>query len=146
MIREFRPALFFLLRFVGVYVIGNILSGLYVEPYDDGPDSATQVVARHASWVLHQCGEVTAVQNGTGDPTVYLHNEDGVALSFFEGCNGINVMIVFFAFIVAFGGSWKRMTWFVPLGLFIIHLANLGRLSLLYFAAIYYQSYFYFIH
>jgi exosortase family protein XrtF len=75
-----------------------------------------------------------------------LYNERAAVLNFFEGCNGLNVMIVFLAFMAAFGGNRKNILWFIPLGLLIIYFANLARLTMLYYVAEYFQSYFYFVH
>lgn len=146
MIKDFKPAIFFLLRFLGVYLIGNILYGFYIESYQDKPDSATYVMARHTSWLLNQCGEITAIRKNPYGPTMLLHNEYAPVLNFFEGCNGLNVMIVFLAFMAGFGGNKKNMIWFIPAGLVVIYLSNLGRLTMLYYVAEYYQSLFYYVH
>src|SRR5689334_1239824 len=98
------------------------------------------------STVLNACGENTEVIDSDRGPTVWLEREDKIVLNVYEGCNGINVMIVFVAFIVAYGGSVKATLWFVPLGLIVIHLFNLIRIALLYVVAQHYQSYFYYVH
>jgi len=82
----------------------------------------------------------------THGPTVLLSNDVKVILSVYEGCNGINVMIVFVAFLAAFGGSLKKMSWFLPAGIILIHLSNLARIILLYFVAVGYRHYFYYVH
>jgi exosortase/archaeosortase family protein len=38
------------------------------------------------------------------------------------------------------------MLWFIPAGLIVIHIFNLGRISLLYFVAQRYEEYFYLFH
>ncbi len=55
-------------------------------------------------------------------------------------------MIVFAAFLAAFGGSMKKLGWFLPLGIVLIHLSNLARIILLYVVAVGYQHYFYYVH
>ena len=55
-------------------------------------------------------------------------------------------MIVFVAFLVAFGGQRKKLSWFLPAGMVIIHLSNIARIALLYFVAVGYQHYFYYVH
>ena len=47
---------------------------------------------------------------------------------------------------MAFGPVSNRMYWFIPLGLLVIHLVNLARISLLYFVSIRYPRYMYFAH
>src|SRR5690606_13614025 len=50
------------------------------------------------------------------------------AVSIEEGCNGINIIILFLAFVIAYGGKLKNMLIFIPLGIIFIHIANISRL------------------
>jgi exosortase family protein XrtF len=144
--KEFKPAFRFLFIFLGLYLVGNVLYGLFIESFSSSPDPVTEVVARQTAGILKAIGvPVTAVQNTQG-PTIFLRNETKTILNIYEGCNGLNVMVVFLSFIVAFGGNYKKMAWFVPSGIIIIHIFNLTRITLLYFVAVSYQRYFYYIH
>lgn len=143
---EFKPALMFLAKFLGIYFIGNILYGFYIESYGEQADAITEWVAHQSAGVLELKGFDVALKPNPQGPTVLLTEDDKVILSVFEGCNGINVMVVFAAFLFAFGGPWWKMMWFLPLGVLIIHLANLFRISLLYYTAIHEPRYFYYFH
>jgi exosortase family protein XrtF len=143
---EFKPSLFFLLRFLGVYFIGNIHYGLYVESFDHDPDTLTHVVTNQTAACLRALGFDVMARDNTQGPTVLLETANEIVLSVYEGCNGLNVMIVFIAFMVAFGGPIRKMIWFIPAGLIVIHIFNLGRISLLYFVAQRYEEYFYLFH
>lgn len=68
-------------------------------------------------------------------PTTALVYEGKSILEVYEGCNGLNIMIIFVAFIVAFGPLNRSTLWFVPAGLMIIHVMNLLRIGLLFFVA-----------
>jgi hypothetical protein len=81
------------------------------------PDPATEAVTHQTSAVLNLLGEQTTTMPKPATPSVSILIEMRSALNVYEGCNGINVMIVFVAFIFAFGGSGKKMTWFIPLGI-----------------------------
>src|SRR5690606_16923925 len=130
-----------------VYVVGNVLYGLYIESFGDEVDAVTRVVTEHTSALLHATGEETSTGDRAGRPIVLLmNNSAGTVLNVFEGCNGLNVMIVFVAFLVAFGGPIKKMAWFIPAGLLIIHVFNLLRIALLYYVATHFEQYFYFFH
>lgn len=123
-----------------------MLYGLYVESCDNAPDGITNSVTVQTTSLLNGLGcSVTASKNTQG-PTVFIETPEKIALSVYEGCNGINVMILFVAFVVAFGGPLKKMAWFIPAGLVIIHLSNLIRIAMLFFVAEYYEQYFYYIH
>jgi exosortase family protein XrtF len=144
--KEFKPAFRFLFIFLGLYLAGNIVYGLWIESYDDLPDPATWEVTRETSNVLNQLGYHTTAAKNTQGPTAFLSDDVKIILTTYEGCNGINVMIVFVAFLAAFGGSLKKLSWFLPAGMVLIHVSNLGRIVLLYFVAVGYHHYFYYVH
>lgn len=146
MFKEFKPSLLFLARFLGIYFAGNVLYGLYVESFGDKADRITLAVTVQSSFLLNLLGySAEPVLNRQG-PTVFIETQDKIALSVYEGCNGINVMILFVAFVIAFGGLIGKMIWFLPCGLVIIHISNLLRISLLFFVSEYYSKYFYYVH
>lgn len=146
MLSEFKPALFFLGRFLGIYVFGNLIYGLYVESFDNKPDAITIEVAEQSTWILNKFGYVAKTWINPARPTVLITKNNKIVISVFEGCNGVNVIIIFIAFLVAFGGEWKKMTCFSLTGLLVIHSSNLLRISLLYITAGYFQSFFYYFH
>lgn len=48
-----------------------------------------------------------------------------------EPCNGIKVFGVFTIFIIAFKGKIINKIWFIPLGILILHVLNILRISVL---------------
>lgn len=145
MINEFKPALRFLGTFVGLYLVMNLLYGVWITTYDTA-DPATVLVTRQSSMLLNWLGEETHTQPKVNKPTISILKDSHIVINVFEGCNGINVAIVFVAFIMAFGGNQKKMLWFIPLGLAVIHVANLLRVSGLFLMAEYFRNYFYYVH
>ncbi len=146
LLREFRPALLFLGKFLGLYLAGNILYGIYVESFDERPDDVTRLVTVQTSWLLDKFGYDTRVEDVAGAPKVALMEAGDVVLNVYEGCNGINVVIVFVAFLFAFGGPLKRLAVFVPVGILVIHLFNLLRVGLLFSLAHRNSTQFYYYH
>lgn len=143
---EFRPALRFLSVFIGVYLLGNVLYGLYVESFWPAPDPATVWVSHQTAFFLNQIDNDVSLVVNEGEPTVLLKNGSKTVLRIFEGCNGLNVMVVFGAFVLAFGGNLKRLWIFLFSGFFILHLSNLGRIILLFYTAMYRPHIFYYFH
>lgn len=146
LLRQFKPALRFVGLFLAVYLVGNTCYGIWIQHLSPAPDPLTVGVTRQAARLLSAYHPpVEAVVNPAG-PTVFLNQQGDTRLNVYEGCNGINVMIVFLAFVVAFGGPWSRAAWFLPLGLGLIHLANLLRLVLLFEVVVRFPDYFYYVH
>lgn len=46
-----------------------------------------------------------------------------------DECNGFKLFSIFAIFIIAFPGNIKKKAWFIPLGLVIVHLANIIRVA-----------------
>ena len=146
LLKEFKPALIFLGKFLALYFIGNILYGVYIESHGEQPDGITWLVTGQTSWILDLAGYETAIADVPEAAKVSLMQNGDVVLHVYEGCNGLNVMIVFIAFLFAFGGPLKKLAIFLPLGLFIIHLVNLMRVSLLFHLALNNSQQFYYYH
>jgi len=146
MIKEFRPALLFLGKFLAIYFIGNILYGIFIESYGTKADPVTVSVTMQTCNIIHQTVADCRYETNLSRPTVDLSTNGRTMLAIFEGCNGINVMIVFVAFVIAFGGPAKKQLWFIPTGISVIHVCNLIRLTLLYSTALYNKQYFYYFH
>lgn len=141
-----RPAVRFLLWFLGIYMVGNLLYGVYIQSMYPLPDLFTKMVSAQTSGILNLAGQTTSVVNNVSEPTVLLQQEGKTVLRIYEGCNGINVMVVFVAFVVAFGGKVREQIIFVTVGIIILCMANLLRIGMLYWVARNYQSYFYYVH
>lgn len=146
LIKEFKPALLFIGKFVGLYILLNLAYGIYVNSYQTGPDYITQIVTKQTSWTLNLLGESTYTEPDNLIPNQYIFTKDMSVLAVFEGCNGLNTMIVFVAFLLAYGNPTKKLLWFVPLGFMLIHLFNIIRLGALYYVVIYFEDYLYFTH
>jgi len=145
-IKEFKPTIVFLAKFIGFYLAGNLLYGLYVTSFAPRPDPATHHVTRHTGWVVSAFGVPVTIQDDRQKPNTLIIHAGRAVLSVYEGCNGLNTMIIFVAFLFAFGPVSRPLFWFVPAGLLIIHLANLARISMLFYVAAYMPDKMYFVH
>ncbi|MHB1277096.1 MAG: exosortase family protein XrtF [Bacteroidia bacterium] len=128
-LQENKKVLFFLLRFLGAFGGLSLLYAFWVDSYGNEADAFSWMVGRHLQWVFGAENLLLTPMDGQA-----LINMDYLGISgvdLYEGCNGMAIMILFFAFVFAYTGSWKDLLWFVPLGLFVIHVFNLIRIALL---------------
>lgn len=146
LLQEFKPTIIFLLKFVGIYLVGNLIYGMYVTGYEPAPDPATHWVTRQTATIMSLCGWPADVSDSTSKPITNLTYAGKSILAVFEGCNGINVMVIFLAFLFAFGPISKSLVWYIPFGIVVIHLLNLARISLLFLVSVYRPDYMYFMH
>lgn len=145
-IKELKPAIRFIGIFLGLYLGLNVIYGIWITAYGTAPDPATTLVTRHTSAVLNVWGEETTISPKLATPSIAIMKGLRTVISVYEGCNGINVMIVFVAFIAAFGGKVKSMAWFIPAGFVLIYTMNLVRVMALYYVAEHWERYFYYVH
>jgi len=142
-VREFKPTIIFLVKFFAIYFGFSFLYGYFISNYDTSDPPLLDPITR---FVTVNCTNTAALMGYAPEivqddhlnrevlpeqtyDSVWL--DDIYAISVEEGCNGINIMIIFVAFIVAFGGKLVNMLIFIPSGLVLIHLANIGRLLVL---------------
>lgn len=143
---ELRPSLLFLGKFIGFYLVVSFMYGWWVTRYEPRPDPATQWAASQAAAVLRAGGyPVTTVPHDSRPAERVLLDGHSI-LSVYEGCNGINVWIIFAGFMLAVARPASRLAWFVLAGSAIIFLLNLGRLLALFFVAVKYPEALYFVH
>lgn len=145
-ISEFKPTIIFLLKFIGLYFSLSLLYGFYVEAYEPKPDPATVWVTNQTADVLGLLGWKTETYSYPNKPTTSIQYQGKGMVSVYEGCNGINVIIIFLSFLFAFGPVNNRMAWAVSAGMVIIHIANLGRIAGLFFVVHYLPGAVYFSH
>jgi exosortase family protein XrtF len=144
--KEFKPTMIFLGKFIGLYIAGNLLYGFYVTYFEPRPDPTTHMVSIQTAFLLNLYDlDVTSVDQVL-KPTCWLIYDNRTILSVYEGCNGLNTMIIFIAFVVGFGPVSKKMIWFIVMGILMIHIVNLLRIGVLFFVAEYWPTYMYFTH
>lgn len=147
--KEVKPALRFVLIFLSVYLLGNWGYGIWIESLGDRPDFVTSLVSRQVSGLLSLGGyDQVNYTHDASEPVVLLRSGEQVILRVYEGCNGINVIIVFVSFVFAFAfkDRTKSWIWFIPVGILIIHFFNLARVVWLYTLAFSASHYFHYFH
>jgi exosortase family protein XrtF len=142
---EFKPTILVVVKFLGIYLIGNLLYGFFITSYYPTADPVT-------SWVTHQTADILNLINPPvtaftkPDKATVIIKDVKPIVGVFEGCNGLNVAIVFLSFVLSFGPYNKKLIWFIPVGLLVIHLSNIFRIGLLFFISRDYPHQLYFFH
>ena len=63
-----------------------------------------------------------------------------------SGCSGLKQFLEWIVLMTFFPGPWKHKAWFIPLGLVVIHLVNIFRISGLSILLIYFPEHWQFTH
>ncbi len=102
LVKEFKPAIVFLIRFLGIYFVLSILYGIYVESFGTNPDTVTIWVSEQTSGILQWFNLETSIYPRENVPKVALLLGERTVVNLYEGCNGLNVLVIFFSFLFAF--------------------------------------------
>ena len=86
--------------------------------------SSTEAVFEAVGWPVG-----TYPQPATHRDRVGLAGHAGVQIG--APCDGVALFALFTIFILAFPGSMSRKAWFIPAGIALLHLANIGRVVIL---------------
>lgn len=143
--------------FVAVFsvcVIG-LLAGYRFAIDTTANDGYLYTVARHTTWVLDLVGHEAALEKyradgsssweswrnralsdrgkGENGPRVTFELKPGLAFTFIvvPSCGAIEIMVIFFAAVIAFPATWRHRAWGLALGLPLMYLVNIFRLACL---------------
>lgn len=144
--QDFKPSILFLAKFIGLYLVLNILYGFYLDASKGEADLVTRWVTGQTAEILSWYNEEISTGPKEDLKSIYIFKGEHAVLSVYEGCNGLNVMIIFISFLIAYGNISKRMLWFIPTGLLLIHLFNLLRIILLFHVTLSMPDFLYFSH
>jgi exosortase family protein XrtF len=144
--QEVKPSFFFIARFLVFYLVCNFVYGWWITSYVPKPDPVTVAVTQHSTFILDLLGyEVNTIVHHSKPAQRILLDERPV-LSVFEGCNGINVWIIFVAFTIAFSKFSRKVVIFILAGTAVIYLINQARIIFLFFISLAYPETLYFFH
>jgi exosortase family protein XrtF len=146
MLKEYKDALLFLGKYIALYIVLNTMYAWYVQHYSPNADPITKMVTHHSAAILHAFDDEVSLRVISGKSHVPITKNDETVIEVFEGCNSINVFIVFLSFIIAFQGSLKLFVQFLFGGMGIIYLINLLRIIALYVVALKFPDALYFFH
>lgn len=109
-----------------LYVAWFMLYELFIKPYTKIDEKFIGIIIDQAVFVLRLFGYKTYQQRE--DENLQLMGIDGAhPIWIGSPCNAITLFAFFTLFIIAFPGNSKTKFWFIPLGILIIHSANLIR-------------------
>jgi exosortase family protein XrtF len=92
-------------------------------------DFFTSLASRQAAMLLSWLGYDVSLSStiSANSYTLFLNNSATVRV--IEGCNSIAVILLFMAFIFSFKGKLINYLWFLPIGMGLLWLTNLGRIA-----------------
>lgn len=81
-----------------------------------------------------------------GETYIFLVPQTKPLIRVGASCNGLELLVLFMIFILCYPGRLKNKVWFIPAGILIIHVLNIGRNYTLTLMEIHQSPYFEFFH
>lgn len=143
LVHKYRAVIGFVVLFIGTYFV---LSGIYffyleATTHNQNSDPITQLVATQSSLLLESLGYDAQVVSHGVKPQMKLIVDTYYIANIIEGCNGISVLILFVAFVIAFAEKFKKTALFIVGGVALIYSVNIMRIALLAIALYAYPAY-----
>lgn len=146
---QYKPFLFFLGKFLLTYLVLTFSYEIYLGQFDVNKfevDGFTQLVAKQTKELLVFFSCKTAIFNNINEPSIKLLFNQNYVARITEGCNGLSVIILFIAFVVAFTGKLRHTILYIMAGSLLIHILNITRIALLSVLMFYFPEYEHILH
>lgn len=128
MLKDFKPVLKILLRFIIIYLVLLFAYQFYLNCFKEfGLDPYSRMIARQVMHVQNFLGYPSALYDDVPQQQIWFHVKTGFVTRMVEGCNAISVFILFVAFIFAFYKGLKTFV-FVGVSLVILYILNVLRI------------------
>lgn len=129
MLKDFKPILGILLRFIIIYLVLLFAYQFYLTSFkEQGLDPFSRMVAKQVMFVQNTLGYPSALYDDVLKQQIWFHVKTGFVTRMVEGCNAISVMILFLSFVFAFYKGAKTFV-FVGVGLISLHIMNVLRIA-----------------
>jgi exosortase family protein XrtF len=139
----------FLFLFVSAMLVTSWLmlyeNYIHTDTYWDHYVSAN--LAEISDWILSALGFQTFLDYSGYNQIIFSLHEDfqrGVAIG--DRCNGIKLFGIFASIIIALPKNHVHKLWYIPLGILILHVVNILRVTVLTWVAKDYQQWLEFNH
>jgi exosortase family protein XrtF len=116
----------------GLYIIWTLFYNIYIKNYTEWDYYLNDNIANMSIGLFDLFGIEAAKEIDSDHVIVSLINSNHRGVWVGDNCNGFKLFSIFTFFIAAFPTKhWVSKLWFIPLGLLIIHLANVIRIMAL---------------
>ncbi|MCT2407812.1 exosortase family protein XrtF [Chryseobacterium antibioticum] len=128
MLKDFKPVLNILLRFIVIYLVLLFGYQFYLNASKAGGlDPFSRIIADQVASIQKVSGFPTLLYDDVKNEQIWFYVKKNYVTRMVEGCNAISVMILFVAFVFAFYKGTKTYI-FALAGLVLLYIMNLLRI------------------
>ncbi|HBV16973.1 exosortase family protein XrtF [Chryseobacterium carnipullorum] len=128
MLKDFKPVLNILLRFIVIYLVLLFAYQFYLNVSKAGGlDPFSRIIADQVASIQKALGFPTLLYDDIKNEQVWFYVKKNYVTRMVEGCNAISVMILFIAFVFAFYKGLKTFIYALA-GIVMLYIMNLLRI------------------
>ncbi len=86
----------------------------------------SQKVYDQSTWLIDNLLGIPITVDETGR-VIYFENNGFIGIN--HSCSGLKPILQFVLLMLLFPGPWRHKAWFIPMGVMLVHLTNLFRIS-----------------
>lgn len=139
--KRYKQLLRFLLLSVLIYILWFVIYELWLHPKEILDLYVIKSAVQMSDKLLSAFGyniQVVDIRK------IIIENKIGVIIG--DECNGLSLFALYSGFLIAFPGNLKSKFYYIPLGILVIHLINVLRISVLLLIQLYAPQYLAFNH
>ncbi|MBI3133416.1 MAG: archaeosortase/exosortase family protein [Bacteroidetes bacterium] len=121
------PAVRFLILGGVLYGIWLLVYYLFIKTYTSWDYYLDLSIVYLSQQLLELVGIITLIEVESDHVILLMDGAVNSGVWVGDECNGFKLFSIFAIFVIAFPGSWKTKAWFIPMGMLLIHLANVIR-------------------
>lgn len=111
----------FLLKALVLFIGWQVLYYAYLLPNGALNDFLSTLVVQGTDIGLRLLGFDTYYQGH------YIYMDDQAVVLVNNGCNGLELFVLYMGFLICFPGSWKYKAFFIPAGVLVVFILNILR-------------------
>lgn len=129
MLKDFKPVLGILLRFIIIYLVLLFGYQFYLNSFKaQGLDPFSRLIADHVVLVQNALNYPSRLYDDVPNEQMYFYVKDRTVTRMVEGCNAVSVTILFVAFVFAFYKGAKTFV-FIVAGVVALYIMNILRIA-----------------
>lgn len=113
------------------YVIWLLAYNTIIKSYTNWDYALNENISDISIWLFDLFGVNANKEIDSDHVIVSLLNSNHRGVWVGDNCNGFKLFSIFSIFILAYPENWKSKIWYIPLGVIIVHLANIIRIMAL---------------
>lgn len=131
MLKDFKPILGILLRFIAIYLVLVFGYQTYLNHFAKwGLDPYSRMIAEQIRSIQNALHYPTQLYNDVPNEQVWFYVKNLYVSRMVEGCNAISIVILFMSFTFAFYKKYYTFI-FVILGFLVLYMMNIFRILVL---------------